>query len=159
MEFLSTDYKLILEPNDENININLYKLNDLKNSNLLIYLKLSPLHEINTDDDDKDTVRDIPRDLFIEGDYYQSATTRYAPRNNVSLLNVIHNILIENNAQLPFINNIFSSSLNEYEEENFFSDPAKNFWIKQLEKSKILPISFFEEDQRYKIIINENYQN
>ncbi len=157
MEFIKNNYRLIFEIDYEGIDINLFELNDIKKSRPLIYLNLKPLNKINTDFDDKKTIRDIPRNLFNKGDFYQSSVTKYAQNTylKISLLSIIHEIIIDNKESLPMIKRIFSSSLNLYKEENFFTPNAINFWNIQLEKNDTIPISYFKKDKRYVLTLND----
>lgn len=157
MEFIKNNYRLTFVQDYEGIDINLFELNDIEKSNPLIYLNLKPLNEIDTDFDDKDTIRDIPRNLFNKYDFYQSSVTKYAQNDylNKSLLSIIHDILLENKEALPMINRIFSSSLNLYKEETFFSPYAINFWNIQLSKSNEIPVSYLKKDKRYMLKIND----
>lgn len=156
MEFIKNNYRLKLENDYDGIDINLFELNDMQNSTPLIYLNLKPLNKINTDFDDKVTIRDIPRNLFNKGDFYQSSVTKYAQNIylNRSLLSIIHDIIIDNKQSLPMIKRIFSSSFNLYKEENFFSPHAINFWNIQLSKNDTIPISYFKEDKRYVLTLS-----
>ena len=155
MEFINGNYRLTFEEDYEGIDINLYQLSDANSP--LLYLNLKPLYEINTEYDDRLQVRDIPRYLFKDGDYYQSNVIKY---NNsvqffkISLLNVTQNILFENRTQFEKIKRIFSSSLNCYREETFISINAKSFWEKQFAKSPSFPIFYFEADKRYFLRLN-----
>lgn len=155
MEFIKNNYRLIFDIDYEEIDIFLYELNDIEKSTPLMYLKLKPLNKINTDFDDKVTIREIPRILFNKGDFYQSSVAKYAQNIylKTSLLSIIHNIIIDNKDSLPMIKRIFSSSLNLYEEETFFSPHAINFWNIQLNKNDTIPISYFKEDKRYVLIL------
>ncbi|WP_439554043.1 hypothetical protein [Flavobacterium macrobrachii] len=156
MVFIRDNYKLTLEQDYEGIDIYLFDIED--DSTPLIFLKLKPLNDIDTDFDDKTVIRDIPRHLFLVGDFYQSSVAKYnntVTYKKISLLSIIHEILLENRAKLNFLNNIYSTSLNNYKEDDFITIDAKNFWNKQLEKAPKLPISFFQEDKRYKLTINE----
>ncbi len=148
------DFKI--EFDYDGIDINLFELNDMQNSTPLIYLNSKPLNKINTDFDNKVTIRDIPRNLFNKGDFYQSSVTKYAQNIylKLSLLSIIHDIIIDNKQSLPMIKRIFSSSFNLYKEEIFFSPHAINFWNIQLSKNDIIPISYFKEDKRYVLTLN-----
>lgn len=155
MEFEKNNYRLIIEKDYEEIDIYLFDIQDV--SKPLIFLKLKPLNQIDTALDDKTVVRDIPRNLFSEGDFYQSSVTKYnktVAYKKISLLSTVHEILLEKRTNLSFLNNIFSTSLNNYIEDDFITIDAKNFWDKQLKKAPNIPISFFEEDNRYKLTIN-----
>lgn len=151
MEFIRDNYRLTLEQDYEGIDIYLFDIED--NSTPLIFLKLKPLNYIDTEFDDKTVIRDIPRHLFSEGDFYQSSVQKYH-QTKLSLLSIIHEMLIDNRDKIDFIKNIFSTSLNNYDEETFITDAAINFWDKQLEKVTKLPVTFFDEDKRYKLKIN-----
>lgn len=157
MEFIKDNYRLTLKKDYDGIDINLHELIDLENSNPLIYLNLKPLNEIDTQFDDATITRDIPRNLFIEGDYYQSSVTKYAKDIYLdkSLLSIIHIIIIENKQSLPLIKSIYSSSLNFYKEEIFISPNAIHFWNIQLSKSNEIPISYYKKDKRYLLKIND----
>ena len=157
MEFIKDNYRLTFLEDFEGIHINLLELNDIEKLAPLIYLNLKPLNEIETDFDDKNTVRDIPRNLFKEGDFYQSSVTKYAQNIylNTSLLSIIHDTLLENKESLPMIKRIYSSSLNLYKEETFLSPHAINFWNIQLSKSNEIPVFYFKDDKRYVLKIND----
>lgn len=154
MDFIYDIYTLrIDEDENENdgFNINLYNSNDLLTT--LIYLKLKPLWPIDTSLDDKGVVRDIPRNVFSKGEYYQASTTRHTNAEQykgLSLLSIIHDAILEHTESIPEIVAIYSSSSNGYEEENFFTTNAKEFWEKQLEKAPGFPVNLFKEDNRYK---------
>ncbi|MEO0037502.1 MAG: hypothetical protein RIQ59_713 [Bacteroidota bacterium] len=156
MEFIKNNYRLTFKIDYEGIDIYLFELNDIEKSTPLIYLNLKPLNKINTDIDDKNTIRDIPRKLFDKGDFYQSSVVKYAQNNylKTSLLSIIHDIIIDNKQSFPIIKRIFSSSLNLYKEENFFSPHAINFWNIQLSKNHTISISYFKEDKRYVLTLN-----
>lgn len=146
---------MILQQDNEGITISLCSQDD--KCIPLIFLSLKKLNQIDTDFDEKDSIRDIPRNLFSEGDYYQSSVTKYTKDNsfeNVSLLSIIHQILIDHKKDLLFIKSIFSSSLNYYQEEVFFHPKAIHFWNMQLNKSNDIPVSYFKEDKRYMLRIN-----
>lgn len=156
MEFIKEKYKLTLEQDYEGIDIHLFDLED--NSTLLLHLKLKPLNEIDTEFDDKTVIRDIPRDLFKEGDYFQSSVSKFSKVDkykNVSLLSVIHDMLIENRSQFTYLKRIFSSSLHTYAEEVFMTEAAKDFWFLQMNKKPHIPVSYFKEDRRFLITINQ----
>lgn len=152
MEFKKDNYKLTLEQGEDGIDINLYNLES--NTFSLISLSIKPLHQIDTSFDDKTVIRDIPRELFSSGDFYQSSVYKHH-QTKLSLLSIIHEMIVENRDKIDFIKNIFSTSLNNYNEETFITFAAINFWDKQLEKAPNLPVTFFEEDQRYKLKIND----
>jgi hypothetical protein len=155
MEFIEDDYRLKLEQDYEGIDIYLYEANDL---NPLLFLNLKPLNQIDIELDDKTVIRDIPRDFFAEGDFFQGSVAKYNKSDKykkISLLSIVHDILLENKDALHFIKNIFSTSLNNYKEEDFITVDAVQFWNKQLEKATTIPSSFYEDDQRYKLKIND----
>lgn len=157
MEFIKENYRLTVEEDSEGFDINLYQINDAVSP--LIYLNLKPLNAIDTEYDDKLQVRDIPRQLFNDGDYYQSSATKYnksEPFKKTSLLDIVHTILVENKAALKNIKRIFSSSLNCYQEENFITEDAKRFWEKQFAKHPNFPIYYFEDDKRYYLLLEQN---
>lgn len=157
MEFIKENYRLTVEEDSEGFDINLYQINDAVSP--LIYLNLKPLNTIDTEFDDKLQVRDIPRQLFNDGDYYQSSVTKYnksEPFKKISLLDIVHTILLENKAGLKNIKRIFSSSLNCYQEENFITEDAKRFWEKQFAKHPNVPIYYFEDDKRYYLLLKQN---
>lgn len=157
MEFIKEEYKLTLEKDYEGeININLF--NGDVDSTPLMYLKLKPLSEIDTEFDDQGVIRDIPRDLFNEGDYFQSSVTKYNKTDkykNISLLALIHDFLLENNTEFIYLKRLFSSSLKNYQEEVFMTEEAKNFWFLQMNKKPNIPISYFKKDRRFLITINQ----
>ena len=156
VQFVDYTQSFKIEFDYDGIDINLFELNDMQNSTPLIYLNSKPLNKINTDFDNKVTIRDIPRNLFNKGDFYQSSVTKYAQNIylKLSLLSIIHDIIIDNKQSLPMIKRIFSSSFNLYKEEIFFSPHAINFWNIQLSKNDIIPISYFKEDKRYVLTLN-----
>jgi hypothetical protein len=159
MEFTSDIYTLRVEEENNEYSINLYQTSDLISP--LLYLNLKPLNEINTEFDDKLQVRDIPRNQFGEGDFYQSSVTKYDKSEmfrRISLLSISHDILLQNRNQLLRIKRIFSSSLNRYKEEIFFTDLAVNFWNIQLSKSQQLPVFYFQNDKRYFLLLNQQLQ-
>lgn len=157
MEFTYDNFILRIEDDmSDGMNVNLFLSTELNSP--LLYLKLSPLSEVNTELDSRDQVRDIPRHLFQKGDFYQSSVHRYASLETflqISLLATVHDILIANRNEVKDIKRIFSSSLNRYTEETFFTDNAINFWNMQLAKSGRLPVSYFKDDKRYFLTLNK----
>lgn len=157
MEFIKENYRLTVEEDNEGFDIYLYHIDDQVSP--LIYLNIKPLCVIDTELDDKLQVRDIPRYLFNEGDYYQSSVTKHnrlEPFNRISLLNIIHFMLLENKTSLKSLKRIFSTSLNGYQEETFITENAKRFWEKQFAKFPNFPVFYFEDDKRYFLQLNEN---
>lgn len=156
MEFIKDNYKLTLDQDYEGIDIYLFDIED--DSIPLIFLKLKPLNEVDTEFDDKTVIRDIPRDLFNIGDYFQSSVSKFNKTDkykNVSLLSTIHDILIENRNEFTYIKRLFSSSLKNYQEEVFMTESAKDFWFLQMNKKPNIPVSYFKEDRRFLITINQ----
>ena len=155
MEFIKDNYKLTLEQDYEGIDIYLFDLED--DSIPLIYLKLKPLNDIDTELDDKTVIRDIPRNLKTEGDFYQSSVNKYNKTDKykkISLLAIIHDILLENHHQILFLKQIFSSSLCNYKEEVFTTEDAKDFWFMQMNKKPNLPVNYFKKNRRFVLKIN-----
>ena len=155
MDFIYEIYTLRIEKDIECFKIYLFISVDLTNP--LLYLHLKQLNEIDTGFDDKYEVRDIPRTIFKEGDFYQSNVTKHTKSETfgkTSLLAIVHHILLLNRDEINSLKRIYSTSLNNYKEENFITVDAIRFWEKQLEKAPLLPVNFYAEDKRYFIVIN-----
>src|SRR5207249_6273474 len=129
-----THYQYTLQINEEfgEFNLNLYESSDMTSP--LISLTLKPLWITEDENEPYETYRSF----FKPGDYYQAAVVKHTNSENyrnASLLSLMHDIIIENSQRIPDLKNVYSSSLNRYEEESFFTYPAIHFWIKQLGKA------------------------
>lgn len=154
------NYKLDIECNNiafSDIEFSLFDLDCHEKFPVLVFT-LSPLWELEPfneqmklyklDEKEKIIVKQIER-LFVKGDYYQSALERSSEvvGKRISYTSVAHQLIINNKNKLKFIKRIFSSSLNRYKWEHFFTDEAVSFWSIQLTKGQ--PFGFFKKDRRY----------
>jgi len=152
----SADYQeFTLNWDDDFGKIN-FNLTEQNGSEILIDLTLAPLWDVDQEEE-RGKVYDIPRNLFEEGDYYQSSTRRHtqdARFSGRSLLSLMHEIIRLNAETFPGIKNIYSTSGNNYQEEDFFTADRNRFWEKQMEKSAEIPVSFEALDNRYRLRIS-----